>query len=93
MPPFFGDPNVVDYISMVSSIDKAKLSGVVYRDITPVKDQKEFGVGRVIETDAMVSVLISNISGVHHWCPHEIVLEGSARPWASDPHTSLTAPP
>ena len=58
-----------------------------------MKDHKEFGVGKVSETDARVSVFISNISRVYPWCPHETFWEGSAIPWASDPHTYLTAPP
>ena len=80
-------------MSMVNSIERTKLSGVVYRDIRPMKDHKEFGVGKVSETDARVSVFISNISGVYCWCPHETLWEGSAIPWASDPHTNVTAPP
>ena len=80
-------------MSIVNSIEKTKLSGVIYRDIRPMKHHKEFGVGTVNETDARVSVCISNISGVYSWCPHEAFWEGSPIPWASDPHTHLTALP
>ena len=58
-----------------------------------MEDHKEFGVGKVSVTDARVSVFISNISGVYCCCPHETFREGSAIPWASDPHTNVTAPP
>ena len=79
-------------MSIVNSMERTKLSGVVYGDIRPMKDHKEFGVGKVSETDARASVFISNISGVYCWCPHEPFWEGSAIPWASDPHTNVTAP-
>ena len=80
-------------MSIVNSKERTKRSGVVYRDIRPMKCHKEFGVGKVSETDARVSVFISNISGVYCWCPHETFWEGSAIPWASDPQTYVTAPP
>ena len=72
--------NVVDNMSIVSSIEKAKFSGVVYRDTRLIKYHKEFGVGKVRETDAGVSVFFSNISRVYCWCPRETFSEGSAIP-------------
>ena len=89
----FWDHDVVDTMSIVNSIERTQLRGVVYRDIRAMKDHKEFGVGKVFVTDARVSVFFSNISGVYCWSPHETFWEGSAIPWASDPHTNVTAPP
>ena len=80
-------------MSIVNSIERTHLSGVVYRDIRPMKDHKEFRVCKVSVADARVSVFISNISGVYCSCPHEPFWEGSAIPWASDSHTNVTAPP
>ena len=52
----FWDHDVVDTMSIVNSIERTHLSGVVYRDIRPMKDHNEFGVGKVSVTDARVSV-------------------------------------
>ena len=76
----FWDHNIVDNMSIVNSIERTTLSGVNYRDIRRMKDHKEFGVGEVRETDARVSVFVSNVSGVYCWCPHETFWEGSAIP-------------